>query len=278
MSRLLAIVQILRPHNMLAASGCIVAGYLLSGGRDGREIVLPFVFTAVVTGLGNLINDYFDREIDEINKPGRPIPSGRLAADPVRWLYGVGTALNTVAMIVWLHGAMLALMMVWQGLLFYYAWHGKRVTLVGNLLVAGIGASAFVGGAIPTGHFPATVYPAVLAFLLVMGRELIKGAEDIPGDRKAGATTVAVRFGAGAATALAALSLFVCVIITPIPGLIHYYGVAYLLVMELLFVPGVLAAACLVLRSNERALLHRASRILKIEMFFGILAMALGRL
>ncbi len=277
-ARLLATIEITRPHNMIAAGGCIVAGYLLSGGTRPADISLPFIFTAFVTGLGNLINDYCDRDIDRVNKPRRPIPSGRLTPGYVLRAYLVGSVITVVLAIALLSPPMFSLILGWQVLLYYYARKGKRIALAGNLLVAAIAASAFVGGAIPTGNFEATGFPALLAFLLVMGRELVKGAEDIPGDREAGASTIAVRYGARVAVLWAAASLYLCVIVSPVPALVGYYGITYGFVMELLFVPGVLAAAFLALRSRERVALHWTSRILKVQMFFGILAMALGRI
>jgi geranylgeranylglycerol-phosphate geranylgeranyltransferase len=262
---------------MIAAGGCVVAGYLLSGGTSPAEIWLPFVFTALVTGFGNLINDYYDRDIDRVNKPRRPIPSGRLTPRYVLRAYLVGSVITAALAIALLSATMLSLILSWQVLLYYYARKGKRIALAGNLLVAAIAASAFAGGAIPTGNFEATGFPALLAFLLVMGRELVKGAEDIPGDRQAGASTIATRYGADRAVLLASVSLYLCVVVSPVPALIGYYGRTYGFFMELLFVPGVLAAAGLALGSRKRRALHWASQILKVQMFFGILAMALGR-
>jgi len=274
---ILATIEISRPHNMIAAGGCVVAGYLLSGGTSIAGIALPFVLTALVTGFGNLINDYYDRDIDRVNKPSRPLPSGRLTSAYVMRLYLAGSALITILIAALLPIAMAALLILWETLLFYYARRGKRIALMGNLIIAAIASSAFLGGSIPTGNFQATVFPALLAFLLVLGRELVKGAEDIRGDNAAGASTIAVRYGEEQAVFLGAAALFLCVIVCPLPGLTQYYGRVYFLVIELLFVPGLLAATYLALRSQQPAVLHRASRILKIQMFFGIIAMALGR-
>jgi geranylgeranylglycerol-phosphate geranylgeranyltransferase len=276
-SRLAATIQIARPHNMLAAAGCVAAGYALSGGTDAVEVLLPCAFTAVVTGFGNLINDYHDRDIDRINKPERPLPSGRLTPPYVMTLYVAGTVATTLAMAFLLPARLLALILGWEALLYYYARWGKRVTFLGNLTVAGIAGSAFLGGGLVSGNVLGAAFPGILAFLLVMGRELIKGAEDVIGDRPAGALTVAVRYGPERAGRLAALVLCLCVILSPIPAVTGYYGRVYGLVMELLFVPGLLAASWLALSSWERQTLHRASRILKVQMFFGIAAMALGR-
>jgi geranylgeranylglycerol-phosphate geranylgeranyltransferase len=276
--RVLATIQIARPHNMAAAGGCVVAGYALSGGADAAALVWPFIFTALVTGLGNLINDYHDCEMDRINKPGRPLPSGRLTPEYVMRLYATGSVVTTIGMALCLPVSIAGLFVGWELLLYYYARWGKRVTFLGNLVVAGIAASAFLAGGILSGNGLGAGFPAILAFLLVMGRELIKGAEDVGGDRPAGAITVAVRYGPDRAVDLAVLTLSVCAVLSPIPWLTGYYGRLSGVVMELLFVPGILAASWQVLSSNERPAFHRASRILKIQMFFGIAAMALGRL
>lgn len=278
MRRLLATFQIARPHNMVAAGGCVLAGYALSGGRVTSEVALPVIFTALVTGLGNLINDYYDREIDRINKPARPLPSGRLTPAFVMRLYVAGSVAVTLIMAWFLPVPIFTMVLGWEVLLFYYARTGKRLTFVGNVVVASIAASAFLGGGVVAGNLRSTVFPAILAFLLVIGRELIKGAEDVRGDRQAGAATVAVRFGVATAVRLGVLTLCLCVVLSPLPGLTGYYGRAYSLVMELLFAPGLLVACWLVLSSVERETLHRASRVLKVQMFFGIAAMALGRL
>lgn len=276
-SRFLATIEISRPHNMIAAAGCVLSGYLLTGGRSLGDIWAPFAFTALVTGFGNLINDYHDRDIDQVNKPRRPIPSGRLTPAYVLAVYWVGSIATTLAMLVFVPVRLAALMIVWEVLLYYYARTGKRVALVGNLMIASIAASAFWGGAILTGNYGPSGFPMLLAFLLVMGRELVKGAEDVEGDRGAGASTLAVRYGAESSAYSGVVFLLLCVVAAPVPALIEHYGRTYSVVMELLFVPGVLVASLLTLRSPRRAALHRASWILKIQMFFGIVAMALGR-
>ena len=100
MKRLIATIEIARPHNMLAAAVAVAGGYFLSGGRAFGEIATPLVFTALVTGFGNLINDFYDAEIDRVNKPRRPIPSGKLSPRFVFRAYVTGNALVTVGMLL----------------------------------------------------------------------------------------------------------------------------------------------------------------------------------
>lgn len=275
--RLSYTVEMARPHNMLAAAGCLFSGYYVSGGRMYGEVLWPLIMTALVTGLGNLINDYFDAEIDRINKPRRPIPSGRLSPRHAIRSYWSGSAVVTVAMMLVLPRSILILMVIWEVLLYYYARIGKRLLLIGNLLIAVIASSAFVGGAMLTGDYRVVVPAGVLAFLLVMGRELIKDSEDVLGDLEVGARTAAVRFGVDKAVRAGAAFLLLCGVAVPVPALAGFYGRTYALIMQLLFVPGLLVAAHTVLRSAGREMANRASWVLKVDMFFGILAITFGR-
>jgi hypothetical protein len=64
----------------------------------------------------------------------------------------------------------------------------------------------------------------------------------------------------------------------PAPTLAGYYGAWYLWVMELTVVPGLLAASVMLLRHPGKRSFERVSWLLKIEMFFGVLALGMGRI
>ena len=63
--------------------GLLVAGMLLAG--------------PLVCGNSQAINDWFDRHVDAINEPDRPIPSGRI---PGRWGLGIAIAGTIVSLLV----------------------------------------------------------------------------------------------------------------------------------------------------------------------------------
>ncbi len=262
---------------MVAAGICVYAGYRLSGGVGIGPAAWAVALTAVVAGLGNMINDYFDAAIDRVNKPHRPIPSGRLSRRYVREAYAAGTAAATVLMPFVLPTGLFVFMAVWEGLLFFYAAKGKRMLLIGNVLVGAVCASAFVVGAAVAGAWSAVAFPFCFAFAFVLAREFIKGAEDVEGDRPAGAATLAVRFGTEKAGEWGSALLFVCVLAAPVPALAEYYGRLYGVLVGLLVVPGMLASSFLVLSRPERNVFNRASWILKVEMLVGILVIGLGR-
>ena len=80
-----AYLEILRPFNALMAVVAIFLMAIISGNFTlGVFIAGAVVF--IITGAGNSINDYFDYKIDAINKPERPIPSGRIPRVSVRKL------------------------------------------------------------------------------------------------------------------------------------------------------------------------------------------------
>lgn len=277
LSPFLATLQILRVHNMVAAAAGVFAGYQVSGGRDYRMLVLPLVCTGLVTGLGNLINDYFDAESDRINKPARPIPAGKLTKGQVLGMYFVGTIATSALAVKTLPTNVMAVVLGWECLLAVYAMVGKRLPIVGVVLVSVIVSSAFAVGAMLAADYRFVVFPIVFAFLLVTGRELVKGAEDVEGDRSVGAATVAVRLGVNRAVTCGSWALFLCVIAAPLPFFLDVFNRAYMIIIESLFVPGVLFATFIMLRSPEHFTFRRASWILKFEMFCGIAAVTLGR-
>ncbi len=76
---MLVLLEILRPFNCLMAGAAAIIGLLLAGQADAGAAALIFAAVFLVTGAGNAVNDYYDRQIDAVNRPRRPIPSGRIS-------------------------------------------------------------------------------------------------------------------------------------------------------------------------------------------------------
>ncbi|MGB2714772.1 MAG: UbiA-like protein EboC [Vicinamibacterales bacterium] len=73
-----AYADLLRPANVVTALADVLAGYALAG--LGRASALPWLLgaTACLYAGGVVLNDFFDRRLDSIERPERPIPSGRV--------------------------------------------------------------------------------------------------------------------------------------------------------------------------------------------------------
>jgi geranylgeranylglycerol-phosphate geranylgeranyltransferase len=274
--RVLAFFLILRPHNMLASALAVVAGAAVAGGLHDPGLATVAILAGLVTGAGNILNDCFDLRVDRINKPRRPLPSGRITRGAALAWYGILSVAATAG------AAFLAprdaglLIMGWEIALALYSGWCKRWFIVGNVLVAAISSSAFLAGAMLAGDPRAAVIPGALAFGFVICREIVKGAEDVEGDRAGGVRTLAVVLGERAAGHVAALLMLLVAILIPVPALAAGYGFGYLLVMELFVVPVLLAAALRLAGSGDRRDYTMTTRSLKLGMFVGIAAIALG--
>ena len=77
-----AIVELLKPITWFAPMWAFACGVVSSGLPTGDRvgvIVLGVVLAGpLVCGTSQAVNDWFDRDVDAINEPGRPIPSGRV--------------------------------------------------------------------------------------------------------------------------------------------------------------------------------------------------------
>ncbi|MCK4538110.1 MAG: geranylgeranylglycerol-phosphate geranylgeranyltransferase [Candidatus Krumholzibacteria bacterium] len=271
MRAITGILTIMRLHNVAAAVFCVATGYWIVSWPE----IPPFAVLAAValaTAAGNVINDYNDIGIDRINKPGRALPSGRLAPRAALYLYIVLLLLLIVTfpffsfqISVWIF--------VWIILLFLYSRFFKRMFLAGNLLVSVVTGSGFVLGALVAGRAASGLIPAVYTFLFVLGRELVKDCEDLEGDRRFGARTVPVVCGQAAALNSAAVIFVILAVSLPIPWLKGFYSAAYMSIMAFSVLPILIISIIFALQKRKSGLV---SNLLKLGMFFGILAFLAG--
>lgn len=90
MVRLRAYLELLRPPNLFTAAADVLAGYLTAVGAlgriDGEVLTWLIVATVCLYGGGVVLNDYFDEAIDKVERPERPLPSGRASRRGARRL------------------------------------------------------------------------------------------------------------------------------------------------------------------------------------------------
>ncbi|MEW5801296.1 MAG: UbiA family prenyltransferase [bacterium] len=73
-------LELIRPPNLFTVPGDVLAGASLARiGADEVYLIVPVLFISLFLYIsGLLLNDYRDRETDRMERPGRPIPSGRV--------------------------------------------------------------------------------------------------------------------------------------------------------------------------------------------------------
>ena len=225
---MLAFWEILRPFNCLMASAAAIIGLFVAGVWDVRAALIIAGAVFLITGAGNAINDYYDRQIDAINRPDRPIPSKRIRPQTAFYysifLFAAGCILAGLA------GQMcLVIAAINSLLLFFYARNLKATPLLGNLSVSYLTGSTFLFGGAAAGFtgLLANQVPFGLSFLASMSREIAKDIEDMEGDRQGGARTLPILAGERAAAALAGLFGMAGVLLSFLPS----FGRAYLLIV-----------------------------------------------
>jgi 4-hydroxybenzoate polyprenyltransferase len=81
-------LELLRPPNIMTAVADVLAGYAVAGLGNPRALPWLIGATACLYGGGVVLNDYFDRHLDAVERPERPLPSGRAGVAGAAWLGG----------------------------------------------------------------------------------------------------------------------------------------------------------------------------------------------
>lgn len=272
--RLWAFLRLIRPINCLMMGFAVLVGasIALAGSKPegmGPRLLLGFSTGFLLTGASMAINDYYDRDIDAINEPGRPIPSGLVKPREALVLTAALAALGLSA--AHLTGPnCLAMALLSIAVSFSYSTKGKRTGLAGNLLVSACVAIPFIYGGFAAGRGlgPLLGIFASMAFLSNAGREVTKGIADVEGDRTRGVRTVAVARGGRAAAALASALFGMAVALSAIPPLLGLVSPWY--------IPPVAAADLGFLHSSLRLIRNPARDEALKAKNLALLWMALG--
>ncbi len=267
--------ELVRPLNCLLAGLAVLIGAVVAGGGELPYAAgVAFAAAVLISGAGNAVNDYFDRDIDAINRPHRPIPSGRLSARTAvilaGCLFGAGVVLATL-----ISPPCFALALLNSVVLFTYSAELKRRGLAGNLTIGYLVGSTFLFGGLAVGEISVVGILAIMAALSTVGRELIKGIEDMRGDKKLGFRTFPLCYGAGKAAALAIGFIGAAVAISPLPYVLGIFGWPYLAVVAS-SVAVFIVAAVVIVRSRKPEAAGRASLACKMAMGLGLLAFLAG--
>lgn len=276
-ARVVAFLRLVRLPNCLMMGFAVIVGetIALRGGFDLTLAVLGYLVGFFLLGASMVINDYYDIEIDRINNPSRPIPSGMVSrAEAKSYAFALAFAgLFTAALINW--SSFLVALLATASMVAYNA-RLKPTGLIGNMIVSANIAVPFVFGGFAVSELaPSLLIFALLAFLSGLGREVIKGIMDVPGDKQRGIRTVAVRYGETKAAYLGAGLFLVAVLLSALPlvyGLVSILYVPFVLLCDL----GFLYSSVSLLRKPTARNSRRAKSHALVWMTLGLVAFIAG--
>ena len=266
-------MQLLRlPNAVVAGFGTVLGHACLPGPVDAPAAALGFLAMASLAAAGNAHNDLLDLAADRVNRPDRPLPSGRLSPRTAAWTAGLlYLAAFAAAFSLGRPQGNLALGM--GILLALYNLRLKALPLVGNLAVSLLCALAVYFPEAP--GLPAhTAVPALFAFLTTTAREIAKDAEDMPGDAAVGWRTFPLVFGIPATRGAVAAALVATLLLLPVPALRMGYHPAYAAVAALGALPLLIRGLAQALRRDPPW--KPLQRGIKWIMLAGMLAILAG--
>ncbi len=215
-----AILEVSHPITWFPPMWAFACGVVSSGAPVLQQwwLLLAGVLLAgpLMCGTSQVVNDWYDRHVDAINEPNRPIPSGRI---PGRWGLYLALIWTTVSLLLawllgpWVFGASLI------GMALAWAYSAPPFRLKGNgwwgNLAVGFsyeglawvtGAAVMLGGAMPDWRILAL---AVLYSIGAHGIMTLNDFKAIEGDKQMNVRSLPVQLGVDGAARLASIVMAV---------------------------------------------------------------------
>ena len=278
MGKLMGFLRLIRPLNCLMMGFAVIVGAsLVSPLNFTTNLLLGFVTSFSLTAASMAINDFYDREIDAINEPNRPIPRGDVSPKEALIFALVLSIIGLIAAFKTNLPSLIVAVIAWI-ISITYITEGKGTGLPGNFLVSATVVIPFIYGGLTVGQIEiSTLLFVAIAFLSNTGREVTKGIVDVEGDRSHKIRTIAVTYGERTAAVAAAVFSFLAVSLSPLPWLWELVSDWFLPPVILTDI-GMLVSSIMLLRNYSRKNAKRIKNLSLVWFTTGLLAFILGKL
>ena len=230
------LIELIRPELPFAAGVCVIIGEIIALGSFPSllKLFLGFGWGFFLSSPAMIINDYFDIEVDRVNSPHRPLPSGLILPTTAIAFAIVTTLIGLVASVFIGKVAVLLFIIFWL-IGFLYNWKLKVMGLLGNLLVSSSVAITTITGGIVVGEpWNKTVWIlSLMVFLFDLGEEIAADAMDIEGDKKRNVKSIAILIGKMNALLISALLFVLVIIVSFLPVFWNLLGTSYLIIISI---------------------------------------------
>ncbi len=276
-NKLTTYLNILRPVNFLITfSTAVVAVFICS---VDNFLITVALFAGLSSGFtasaGNIINDIFDIEIDKVNRPDRPIPSGKILYKEALVIFFIFLLLSFI--FSWfINLPAFTIVVATTFLLFLYSKYLKRIPLVGNAVVAFLTGLVFIYGGVAVENPVTAVIPALFAFLINFTREIVKDMQDVEGDKKVGINTFPIKFGNKKSKHLILVVTLFLILYTIYPFITQLYRIEFFIVVMIVVNPLLIYSLKILYKNDSPESLNKISNLLKLDMVLGLIAIYMG--
>jgi len=228
----LALVESMRPiSSILGLAGAYIGGIVAGAPYFSFPLLLATAVVFLIGGGSMAFNDYFDKDIDKISHPLRPIPSKRLTAKEELYfsilLFGLAVVIS--AFINWI---CLGIVLFSIAFLYGYEVYFKNYGLAGNVAVAFLSAMSFTFGGAAVGKPFSSVVLSLIVFFMFTGRETLKDVQDVKGDVLT-RNTLPMRIGERNAAIVGSVFLAFSIVLSPLPFFLGQLKIYYLIFISI---------------------------------------------
>ncbi len=271
-------LSLIRPANSVLVGFAVIVGIAVTSNNYhdifALRSLLGFLTGFFISSFSMVSNDIYDVNVDRVNQPDRPIPSGAVSIRQAK-IFSIVLLVCGLGASAGLGLATFGIATLFALIGWYYNFHGKKTGFFGNSLVALSLAIPYIFGSVSLGnyHINLAYILALTSFLAGMGREVLKGVSDVEGDKIRNVKTVAVTHGTGAAKQVAATFFILAVITSAFPIILKLLGNAFWIYSGLILIPDVvfiyLAIKVLQLKKDEES--HRLKTMALGGMMLGLI-------
>jgi len=229
------LIKLLRPELPFAAGISVIIGEIITLGNlpSISELFLGFMWGFFLSGSAMILNDFFDIEVDKVNAPDRPLPSG-LISSSAAIVFTIIISLLGLVVSFFINKMAVLLYIIFWIIGFLYNWEFKEKGLLGNLFVSSSVAITIILGSIVVGN-PwniATVIFSMMLFVFNLGEEIAADAMDIEGDKKRNIKSIAILIGRKKALNISLLLFIMFIGLSFLPVILGIFGISYLVIIS----------------------------------------------
>ncbi len=266
---MLSYLKIIRPLNGIMSALAVYIATLIAGATlyPSMQVIYGMIVVFLVSCGGMVINDRFDVVADRLNKPHRPLPSGKIRTK-IAVLYSVILFAAGIFLSYFINTYCFYIAIAASLLLVLYSWKLKKIIMVGHLSISLLVALTFIFGGLILNIFGLKILLlALLAFISNIGREIFKTVEDVMGDKHSEVTTIPIKYGVLKAKMIASVFIMAAVILSFLPFFLAIFGVVYLFFIVITDIMFIIA---IVVPKNLNA------TVCKFAMLFALLSFLAG--